>query len=193
MSDLSDIKVAARKAAYATRKTAHAGGQGAALTARDHFLASRLATGAKVIAAYRPIRTELDPTPLMEALHRAGHRIVVPVIVAEARPLEFHEWWPEVAMREGAFGAAVPVDTHVLIPDLILAPLLTFDRHGFRLGYGGGFYDRTLELLRGQRRVRAFGFAYAAQEVAEVPTEPTDQRLDGFVTERGIIPVGVAA
>ena len=184
--DLTQIKAAARKTAFAVRKLAHEAGQGAAEAARDHFLASRLHTGAKVISAYRPIRTELDPTPLMIALHRAGHRLCVPVILGEGQPLEFHEWWPDVAMKPGPFGAEVPDDTHVLLPNLILAPMLCFDAQGWRLGYGGGFYDRTLEGLRATRKVRAYGFAYAAQQIERVPTEPTDQRLDGIVTEKGI-------
>ena len=185
--DLTAIKAAARKTAFAVRQLAHEEGQGAGETARDHFLASRLHTGAKVISAYRPIRTELDPTPLMVALHRAGHRLCVPVIVGEGQPLEFHEWWPEAPMKPGPFGAEVPDDTHVLLPDLILAPLLCFDARGYRLGYGGGFYDRTLEGLRATRKVRAYGFAYAAQQIERVPTEPTDQLLDGIVTETGIL------
>ena len=191
--DFADIKAAARKVAFEVRKLAHAEGQGAAEAARDHFLASRLHTGAKVISAYRPIRTELDPTPLMVALHRAGHRLCVPVIVGEGQPLEFHEWWPEAPMKAGPFGAEVPDDTHVLLPDLILAPLLCFDARGYRLGYGGGFYDRTLEGLRKIRKVRAYGFAFAAQQIERVPTEPTDQVLDGIVTEAGILrPAGGA-
>lgn len=191
MQELSEIKAKARKDAFQVRKAAKASATGAADTVRDHLLASRWLTGVKVIAAYRPIRTELDPTLLMEALHRAGHRITVPVILGEGQPLEFHEWWPGVAMQSGPFGAEIPVDTHVLIPDLILAPLLAFDRRGYRLGYGGGFYDRTLEQLRATRRVRAFGLAFAGQEVDEVPIEPTDQRLDAILTEKGLIPTEV--
>ena len=193
MQDLSDIKADARKAAFAARKLARQNAPDAAQAVRDHLMASRWLTGSKVVAAYRPIRTEIDPTPLMEALHLAGHRITVPVILGEGQPLEFREWWPGVAMQPGPFGAEVPVDTHVLLPDLILAPLLAFDRRGFRLGYGGGFYDRTLEGLRATRRVRALGLAYAAQEILEVPIEPTDQRLDAILTEQGLVPVQVAA
>ena len=191
--DLQDIKAAARKAAFDTRKVARADAPMAAEVSRDHLLASRLHTGAKVVSAYRPIRTEIDPTPLMTSLHSAGHQIVVPVILGAGQPLEFREWWPGVAMQAGPFGAEIPVDTDILIPDLILAPLLAFDRRGYRLGYGGGFYDRTLEGLRAQRRVRAIGMAYAAQELAEVPIEPTDQRLDAILTEQGIISTGTHA
>ena len=193
MNDLSDIKADARKAAFAVRKLARQNAPDAGQAVRDHLMASRWLTGARVVAAYRPIRTEIDPTPLMEAMHLAGHRITVPVILGEGEPLEFREWWPGVAMQPGPFGAEIPVDTHVLIPDLILAPLLAFDRRGYRLGYGGGFYDRTLEGLRATRRVRALGLAYAAQEIPEVPIEPTDQRLDAILTEQGVMPVQVAA
>lgn len=193
MNDLSDIKADARKAAFAARKLARQNAPDAGQAVRDHLMASRWLTGARVVAAYRPIRTEIDPTPLMEAMHLAGHRITVPVILGEGEPLEFREWWPGVAMQPGPFGAEIPVDTHVLIPDLILAPLLAFDRRGYRLGYGGGFYDRTLEGLRATRRVRALGLAYAAQEIPEVPIEPTDQRLDAILTEQGVMPVQVAA
>lgn len=193
MIDLSDIKAAARKAAFAERKVAQAAAPDAGVSVRDHLMASRHLTGARIVAAYRPIRTEIDPTPLMEALCAAGHRLAVPVIIGEGQPLEFHEWWPGVGMQPGPFGAEIPVATAALTPDLILAPLLAFDRRGYRLGYGGGFYDRTLEKLRSGGRVTAVGLAYAAQEVDEVPIEPTDQRLDAILTEQGIIRTGVPA
>ena len=190
MNDFADLKSDLRKQLFAVRKQAHADGAAEkAEAARDHFMASRLLTGAKVVAGYCPIRTEIDVFPLMDVLHRAGHRIVVPVIEGAGLPLRWFEWWPDVAMQDGPFGAGVPVDTHELIPDLVIAPLVGFDRQRWRLGYGGGFYDRSLERLRARRRVRAYGYAYASQEVEAVPTEPTDQRLDGIVTERGLIQV----
>lgn len=186
----ADHKAETRRAAFRARKAAHAAGDGAAIAARDHFLAGRLHTGATVVSGYCPIRTEIDPSPLMEALHLAGHRICVPIILGAGQPLEFREWWPGVAMEEGAFGAAIPRDTHTLRPDLLLVPLVAFDAAGWRLGYGGGFYDRTLEGLRAERRTRAVGLAYAAQQIDAVPTEPTDQRLDAVVTEAGILKPG---
>jgi len=87
---------------------------------------------------------------------------------------------------QGAFGARIPVGTEVLEPDLLITPLLAWDRKGYRLGYGGGFYDRTLELLRAKRPTVAVGFAYSAQEVPRVPRESTDQRLNALVTEKEI-------
>ena len=192
MSDLTETKAKLRKQLFAARGQAHgAGAVGCAEAARDHFMASRLLTGVGVVAGYCPIRTEIDVFPLMTELHRAGHRIVVPVIEAAGLPLRFVEWWPGVAMQDGPFGARVPVDTQELAPDLVIAPLVGFDRAGWRLGYGGGFYDRSLEGLRAGRRVRAFGCAYSAQEVEAVPVESTDQRLDGIVTEQGLIRVDV--
>ena len=90
-------------------------------------------------------------------------------------------------MKEGAFGAAIPGTEIIVTPDLVIAPLVAFDRNGGRLGYGGGFYDRTLLQLREKSITRAFGYAFSAQEAADLPLEPTDERLDGFVTEDGVI------
>ena len=188
MDGAPHAKAALRRQSFADRRRAREGDDGrAAEAARDHFLAMRLHTGARVISGYRPIRTELDPTPLMQALIAAGHRLCVPVIEGKGRPLRFREWTPGTPMVEGTFGAEVPEDGDWLEPELLIAPLLAFDRTGRRLGYGGGFYDRTLAGLRSKRRTLAVGFAYAAQEVDEVPTEPTDQPLDAIVTEAGPI------
>ena len=90
-------------------------------------------------------------------------------------------------MENGPFGARIPAQGDWLVPEVLLVPLLAFDRRGFRLGYGGGFYDRTLEGLRARGPVLAIGLAYAAQEVPVVPTDATDQRLDAILTEAGLI------
>jgi 5-formyltetrahydrofolate cyclo-ligase len=191
MQQPTDAKAELRREAFARRKPAHAadvasGGE-ASRTARDHFLAGRLHTGAAVISGYRPIRSEIDPTPLMEALHAAGHQLCVPVIQGKGLPLRFREWRPGAEMVEGAFGALIPADGAWLEPQLLIAPLVAFDAQGGRLGYGGGFYDRTLARLRAKHRTLAIGFAYAAQEVPSVPRDATDQALDAIVTERGLI------
>lgn len=184
--DLHERKAAMRRDAEERRKAAHAAADGAAEAARDHFLAAGLHEGARVVSAFRRIRTELDPTPLMLALHEHGLRLCVPVIEGKGLPLGFREWTPSTRMRPGPFGAQVPVDGEWLEPDLLLCPLLAFDLQGRRLGYGGGFYDRTLGRLRAAGPVRAIGFAYAAQQVAEVPADETDQRLDAVLTEAGL-------
>lgn len=184
---IAEVKARVRKEAFVRRRMAHQAAEQAADDLCNHLLASRLLTGAAVISAYRPIRTELDPTPLMNALHEAGHVLGVPVIQGEGQPLVFHQWWPGIPMKDGAFGAEVPAAGQAVVPDLLLLPMLAFDNQGWRLGYGGGFYDRTLEQLRQHRSVRAIGIAYAAQQIDFVPTESTDQRLDAIATETGII------
>lgn len=188
MTDAPDPKAALRTEVYARRKQAHAaGGTAAALAARDHFLAAGLGAGAGIVSGYRSIRTEIDPTPLMEALLGAGHRLCVPVIEGKGLPLKFREWTPEAEMIEGPFGALIPATGAWLEPRLLITPLVAFDAAGGRLGYGGGFYDRTLSGLRARGGALAVGFAYAAQEVAAVPRDATDQPLDAIVTERGLI------
>jgi 5-formyltetrahydrofolate cyclo-ligase len=186
MTDQTDLKALARKAAFAARKAAH--GTGLDQAANTNLLTA-LATHpeARIVAGYMAIRTEVDPLPAMTALVAEGRRVCVPVIQGAGQPLKFLEWHPGAEMVAGPFGAMVPAEAEALEPEVLIAPLVAFDRRGYRLGYGGGFYDRSLEGLRAKRPTRAIGFAYAAQELAEVPTEPTDQPLDGIVTEQGFV------
>jgi len=177
---MSDLKTLARTAAFATRKSAFAAGQGRAAKILAEYLAGQ---AGKVLAGYMPMRTEIDPLPAMAA-HQG--RVGVPVILGPAQPLRFREWSPDAKMVEGAFKALIPETGDWVEPAVLIVPLLAFDARGYRLGYGGGFYDRTLEGLRAKGQVLAVGFAFAAQEVEKVPTEPTDQRLDAVVTEKGL-------
>ncbi|MCF1708750.1 5-formyltetrahydrofolate cyclo-ligase [Tabrizicola sp. J26] len=178
---LTEIKAEARRAAFARRKAAFAAGQGQAA----EILADLLAAHAgKVLSGYMPMRTEIDPLPAMAA-HQGP--VGVPVIPGKGVPLRFREWSPGCALEEGEFGALIPAEGAWLEPQVLIVPLLAFDRRGYRLGYGGGFYDRTLERLRSMHPVTAIGFAFAAQEVDEVPIEPTDQPLDAIVTEQGMV------
>ena len=187
MTDLTGTdKTALRRRLYGLRRAAHAAGAGAALAARDHALASGLLDGARIVAGYRPIRTEIDPTPLMQALGARGARLCVPVIEGKGRPLAFREWQPGAAMLPGPFGAEIPAEGDWLTPEALIVPLVGFDAQGWRLGYGGGFYDRTLAGLRAGPGAVALGLAYAAQAVAAVPREPTDERLDAVATEAGL-------
>ncbi len=192
---IADEKQAVRKAAMAARKQAHMAAAGAGDAAASHLLGwletlpdmgvpDLPVPDLPVIAGYMPIHTELDILPAMQALHARGFRVAVPVIMAKAQPLRFREWHPDAPMQRGAFGAMVPEGGAWLRPDLLLCPMLAFDATGQRMGYGGGFYDRTLAALA---PVRAMGFAYAAQQVASLPHEPTDMPLDGVITENGII------
>jgi 5-formyltetrahydrofolate cyclo-ligase len=109
----------------------------------------------------------------------------VPVIEAAARPLLFRLWTPEGALVSGPFGVMIPAEGDWVRPDALLVPLLAFDDHGHRLGYGGGFYDRTLHELRAHQPVLGYGFAYAGQRVPELPRGLTDAPLDAVFTEAG--------
>lgn len=183
------LKAWLRKELYARRKAAHEGAAIKAPLANKRLLALIGDPGDKVVAGYRPIRSEIDPTPTMTALCEAGVRVAVPVIEAKDSPLLFHEWTPDCEMVEGAFGAEVPANPVKLFPEILITPLVGWDRQGWRLGYGGGFYDRSLEQLRSHRPVQAIGFAYAEQELAEAPREKTDQRLNAIVTDAETIVV----
>ena len=180
---LAAQKAEARRAAFAARKAAFQAGQGQAAELLADFLSDQKG---RVLAGYMPMRTEIDPLPAMAA-HQGP--VCVPVIPGPDMPLRFREWTPGCAMEAGAFGALIPAEGAWLEPEVLIVPLLSFDRRGFRLGYGGGFYDRTLERLRARGATLALGFAFAAQEVAEVPIEPTDQPLDAILTESGLIPL----
>ena len=180
---LAAQKAEARRAAFAARKAAFQAGQGQAAELLADFLTDQKG---RVLAGYMPMRTEIDPLPAMAA-HQGP--VCVPVIPGPDMPLRFREWTPGCAMEAGAFGALIPAEGAWLEPEVLIVPLLSFDRRGFRLGYGGGFYDRTLERLRARGTTLALGFAFAAQEVAEVPIEPTDQPLDAILTETGLIPL----
>ncbi|MEL6217718.1 MAG: 5-formyltetrahydrofolate cyclo-ligase [Pseudomonadota bacterium] len=185
--DMGEYKSELRRLAFSRRRAAKAADAGAAEAAASRFEAAGFANGAMIVAGYRPIRTELDPTPLMERLSARGLRLAVPVIEGAGLPLMFREWSPGARMTTGAFGAEVPAEGAWVEPDLLIVPLVAFDRALWRLGYGGGFYDRTLEGLRAQRPTQAIGYAFAAQAFDEVPREPTDQRLDAVVTEAEVI------
>lgn len=182
--NLVERKAAARAEAFQRRKAAFAGRRPGD---DDHLRAALRRWPGAVLAGYMPMRTEIDCLPAMAAHLEAGRggRVCVPVIPGSDQPLDFREWTPAAPMVAGAFGALVPEGGDWLTPTVLIVPLLAFDRRGYRLGYGGGFYDRTLERLRARGPVTAIGFAFAAQEVDEVPTEPTDQPLDLIVTETG--------
>ncbi|KIC50815.1 5-formyltetrahydrofolate cyclo-ligase [Tateyamaria sp. ANG-S1] len=182
---LTDEKAAIRKAAFAARKAAFdldaGGGSG--------LLSSVLAGYRGVpLSGYMPIRSEIDPLPAMSEAAAHGP-VAVPVIRAAGQPLVFSRWTPDAPMAEGPFGAQVPAVEDLLEPEIVIVPLVAFTRTGGRLGYGGGFYDRTLEGLRARRATLAIGFAYGAQEMPDLPLEPTDQTLDMIVTDTDIIEV----
>lgn len=156
----------------------------AAIHAARNFIARVDVAAGAVVSLYHPIKDELDTASLATALAEKGARLALPVVAARGAPLSFHAWTPGAALIKGAHGAMTPdPQAPVLKPDIVVAPLLAFTRDGGRLGYGGGYYDRTLETLRKDGEVVAVGYAYAGQEVDALPLSPLDQRLDWVVTE----------
>jgi 5-formyltetrahydrofolate cyclo-ligase len=187
-ADKSELRRQARLRRAAAHRTD--GAPAAAQLAEGVAAKAGLAFGA-TIAGYWPIGDEIDPRPLLATLAERGHRLALPVAIAKDRPLIFREWQAGDRLEEGPHGTHhPPAHALVLRPAILLVPLLAFDRRGFRLGQGGGYYDRTLAGLRAQgRAVRAIGLAFAAQEVAWLPDDPHDQRLDAVATEREWIEV----
>jgi 5-formyltetrahydrofolate cyclo-ligase len=138
------------------------------------------------ISGFSAIRDEIDPAPLLTRLHGEGHRLGLPVMQGKAQPLVFRAWAPGDEMGEATWGIAEPLpDKPVIEPDVVLVPLLAFDAKGYRLGYGGGFYDRTLARLRAIKPVVAVGIAYDELKVDAVPHQGYDERLDWVLTPSG--------
>ena len=182
---LQAAKAAARKLAREKRATL-ANIEAPARLAKA-MLAQHAPPKGAIIAGYWPMGEELDPRPLMLALAARGHAMALPVTPPRGQPLAFRAWVPGAALRPGPMGTSEPVAGEELRPDVVLVPLLAFDRAGRRLGYGGGYYDRTLAALPG---AKAIGIAYAGQEMPEVPAGPQDMRLPLIATEAGVIICG---
>lgn len=183
-SSKTELRAAARR----VRREAAARLGVAAGTALAGLAASLgLASGATV-AGYWPLDGEIDPRPLMAALAGLGHRLALPVVAERGGLLEFRRWSPGEALEPGPHGTRhPPAQAGTVAPAALLVPLLAFDRRGFRLGYGGGYYDRTLAELRRGGSILAVGLAFAAQEVERVPADPWDMPLDLVATEQGVI------
>jgi 5-formyltetrahydrofolate cyclo-ligase len=136
-----------------------------------------------VVSVFWSLPGEIDTSVLLHALHGRGHVVLLPQTPPRGHPLIFRIWHPRAEMVRERFGTFRPVGA-VGTPDVLFVPVVAFDRTGRRLGYGGGYYDRTLALLAG---AHAIGCAFAAQELDEVPTDGHDVRLDAVATERGVI------
>jgi 5-formyltetrahydrofolate cyclo-ligase len=146
-------------------------------------------TPGMVVGGYHALAGEADPALLLERLAARGHPIAFPRVAAKDQPLQFHRLPDGAALAAGAYGIQEPASHFpVVTPDLLLVPLLAFDVRRHRLGYGGGFYDRTLFALKkgAAPQMRAIGIAYAGQQVSSLPAEPHDIALDGILTENGL-------
>lgn len=175
----------ARDAAGRARSAAFAADPSAGARLAEHFPDDVWPSVGAVVAGYRAIRDELNPEPLMETFALEQARLALPCVTGPDQPLVFRAWSPGDPLVRGAFGVEEPEpDAPELTPDLVLAPLLAFDEAGRRLGYGAGFYDRTLAALRANRTVASVGLAYEAQKLKRVPTGGHDAPLDWILTEK---------
>ena len=184
--NLIDSKRALRRTLLARRQTlGEEKRRAAADRLRDQFLLERPVELPAVVSGFWPIKDEIDVRPLMAALFDEGCKIGLPVVQGRGMRLLFRSWRPGEPLEAGVFGTLQPLATAESIePDALLVPMLACDGEGWRLGYGGGFYDRTLEDLRQRRRVTAVGVGFDQQFVPEVPHGPDDQRLDWLLTDR---------
>ena len=185
-------KEALRLKLKAERKAAAAARPDAAVTAARHaarhFMSAIAPQDNAVVALYHPIRDELDPEPLFDALSDQSLSVALPVTPKRKGPLVFRVFAPGDRLVEDKLGIMVPEESAPETdPDIVLVPLLGFTRRGARLGYGGGYYDRTLAALRARKAVLAVGYAYGAQEVDALPTTDLDEPLDWVITEREAI------
>jgi len=156
----------------------------AALALRDRILAETAFPAGTVVAGYAAFGDEIDPLPLMAALHARGYALALPAVVAKGAALVFRAYAPGDALVQHRFGMAEPAaERSLCVPSVVLVPLLAFDRTGRRLGYGGGFYDRTLAALR---PMQAIGLGFACQRVDAVPANEYDKNLDCIATEDAI-------
>lgn len=181
-------KASLRRHALARRdliEPAEAQAAARSVCARAMALLREKAAPPAVVAAYWPIRSEMPTRPLLEALAAAGYRTALPAMTGAGRPLRFRAWSPGDELHKGPLGLSEPAPGAPEVePDVVFTPLACFDARGYRIGYGGGNFDATLEALRARRKILAIGLAYADQEVAAAPHEAHDQRLDHVVTEQ---------
>jgi 5-formyltetrahydrofolate cyclo-ligase len=159
--------------------------QAAARAVAERGLPVAVAPGA-VVSGFSPMKSEISPLPLMRRLAEGGAALALPVIAGRGLPLTMRAWSFGAPLTPGVWGIREPsAEAPEVFPDVLLVPLLAFDRRGFRLGYGGGYYDRTIARLRALKSITAIGLAFAAQQIDDVPATPRDERLDLVLTEGG--------
>jgi 5-formyltetrahydrofolate cyclo-ligase len=188
-ADIDEAKRAMRREATTRRREMAAPGNVGPFLI-DRLLGAGVVPDGVAVSGFWPIGSEIDVRPLLLALAARGHVIGLPVVAGRDQPLVFRSWREGDAMGEGPHGIREPLESAAEVtPGVLLVPLLAFDRAGYRLGYGGGYYDRSLGELRGGGRAIAIGVAWAAQEVPAVPHDRHDQPLDWMLTEREIFQI----
>ena len=184
-----DLKADLRKSAAINRRKVHEQlAMSAPMLLGSFAFPARPKLGFNCVSAFHPFRSEIDTRPLLGRLAGEGWTTALPVVMGAGKPLLFRRWLPGEPLVKDAMGIEIPNPAMPEVePDVLIIPLLAFDRKGYRLGYGGGFYDRTLAALRAKKKIVAIGVGYSAQEVETVPHESYDQKLDFVMTEKGII------
>jgi 5-formyltetrahydrofolate cyclo-ligase len=187
---IQELKAALRREALARRDALPADERArAGLALAAHAFPVALPPGA-IVSGFSPLKSEIDPIPLMRKLAEAGAQLALPVVAGKGKPLIMRAWAFGQPLASGVWGIREPPpDAPEVLPDILLVPLLAFDRLGHRLGYGAGYYDMTIAALRVQKPVTAIGLAFAAQEVPTVPTTARDAPLDVVLTEREVIEI----
>jgi 5-formyltetrahydrofolate cyclo-ligase len=187
-STIDDLKASLRRDAATRRDALPADARQAAaqtIAARQFPLP---VSPAVVASGFMPLKSEISPLPLMQKLAEQGARLALPRIVSRGQPLSMRLWQFGGSLERGQWGIREPAsDALEVDPDILLVPLLAFDRAGYRIGYGAGYYDMTIARLRELKTITAVGIAFAAQEVPEIPKTPRDERLDLVLTERETI------
>jgi 5-formyltetrahydrofolate cyclo-ligase len=188
ITDIETSKAEARKVAARMRKSAHeqvASTAGLALAGLNFPVEP--VPGRSVVSAFFPYKSEIDTRPLAGKLAGEGWTTALPIVIALGQPLVFRRWLPGQPTVPGMWDIPQPMENSPLVePDVLLVPMLAFDGKGYRLGYGGGFYDRTLEVLRAKKSIVAIGVAFAAQQVDSVVRSAHDQPLDYVMTEKEV-------
>ncbi|GAA3841961.1 5-formyltetrahydrofolate cyclo-ligase [[Pseudomonas] carboxydohydrogena] len=188
MDSSQNLKNELRAAAFARRDALDASQRAAACEALAKHAAQFEVGPGCVVAGFSAIRTEIDPSALMWALRARGASLALPVALGRGEPLIFRAWRSDTVLVRGLYGILEPSsDAEEVEPDIVLVPLAAFDRRGHRLGYGGGYYDRTLQRLRKAKRITAAGLAFSAQQMDEIPVDTHDEPLDLVLTERDVI------
>ncbi len=182
---IEEAKATLRLQARATRAAISAAARSAAAQAvTSHFFTAVSLKPTDIVAAYWRIKDEMDCQPILVRLMDSFQPVCLPVVLGDDQPLELRLWEQGAALYEAGFGTLAPSELAPQVePDIIIVPLLGFDKRGTRLGYGGGYYDRTFDKL--SKRPRLVGLAFAVQELDAIPREPHDVPLDVIVTEQG--------
>jgi 5-formyltetrahydrofolate cyclo-ligase len=187
-TNIADQKPALRAAALALRDALPAAERQAAaetIAARPFPVAIKPGV---IVSGFMPMKTEINPVPLLRKLSDAGAQLALPAIAGRGKALIMRAWSFGAPLKSGQWGIREPMpDAAEVAPDILIVPLACFDRHGHRIGYGAGYYDMTINALRAKKKVIAVGIAFAAQEISRVPATERDARLDLVLTEREVI------